>query len=100
MATFQLLQEHCLQHAEPVHQLEPEHSGQILNQNEDQQILIEITDQPLPGLNPASVAQDAHGRQFVVVYDVPTNEWFRPAKVASKLSTSWPIIVIRFNLLP
>ena len=74
MATFQLLQEHCLQHAEPVHQLEPEHSGQILNHNEDQQILIEITDQPLPGLNPASVAQDAHGRQFVVVYDVPTNE--------------------------
>jgi len=71
MATFQLLQEHCLQHADPGPPFEPE---PIQNQNEDQQILIEITDQSLQGLNPASVAHDVHGRQFVVVYDVPANE--------------------------
>ena len=76
MATFQLLQEHCLQHAGPEHLEHPDeqiHTGAITNHGGDQQILIEITDSPIGELHgAASVAQD--GQQYVVVYDVPANE--------------------------
>ncbi len=79
MATFQLLQDHCLQHAEPEHQMGPEHNDATQNHTEpvqahsvDQQILIEITESSVPGFHAPSVSLD--GPQYVVVYDVPTNE--------------------------
>jgi hypothetical protein len=70
LASFQLLQEHCLQHAEHDQQNVPDHPGSIQAHSEEDQILIEISDsQDFQG---STISQD--GQQFVVVYDVPTNQ--------------------------
>jgi hypothetical protein len=70
LSSFQLLQEHCLQHAEHDQQNVPDHPGSIQTHSEEDQILIEISDsQDFQG---STISQD--GQQFVVVYDVPTNQ--------------------------
>lgn len=64
LSSYQLLQEHCLHHSERDIQ-DPSDSGQS---NSKDQILIEISDSN--GFQGGS----QEGQQFVVVYDVPTNE--------------------------
>jgi hypothetical protein len=61
------LQEHCVQHAEI------ENQNENLSNGAEDQILIEISDsQAGMGLQGTTLSQE--GQQFVVVYDVPTNE--------------------------
>ena len=74
LSSFQLLQQHCLQHADHDTQNDPDDAGNVQNSlHTEDQILIEITD-PNSGmeLEGASISED--GQQFVVVYDVPTNQ--------------------------
>ncbi len=74
LATFQLLQEHCLHHADHDNQNDPDHAGNIQsNRQSEDEILIEISD-PNSGMGLEATAISEDGQQFVVVYDVPTNE--------------------------